>query len=409
MLFSPTSTASITRFRKRRHYQKLTGRRLISKMADYGRNAITTDVISGNMVFQPILEDRVFRFDCSGNDRDASYPSLSFVNSKDRETPISHNGPIYTPIYQCHMGQQIVKLELPVGTSFYGTGEVSGQLERTGKRIFTWNTDAWGYGPGTTSLYQSHPWVLAVLPNGEALGVLADTTQRCEIKFKENIRGYNSIFSFTSTGAKVDKTINVGGSPYVYCISRQNHHLMGSLLPTTEEKPKFAQLYIYDTEDEVMNRLWALSGDNTLSSRLEFDIVSELVKMFDECNGLAKVFKMARDHFKASEFILIRLRLMRSRSNDSNVYNLPTRSEVATLIVGDLDDNVMRDIIVEHKSDGLQRISELHPSFMAMQYPLLFPYGEDSFQLGIKYITNDGKRKTKRQCVTIREYYAYRL
>lgn len=49
------------------------------------------------------------------------------------------------------------------------------------QQIFTWNTDAWGYGPGTTSLYQSHPWVLAVLPNGEALGVLADTTRRCEV------------------------------------------------------------------------------------------------------------------------------------------------------------------------------------------------------------------------------------
>ena len=48
-------------------------------------------------------------------------------------------------------------------------------------QVFTWNTDAWGYGPGTTSLYQSHPWVLAVLPNGEALGVLADTTLRCEV------------------------------------------------------------------------------------------------------------------------------------------------------------------------------------------------------------------------------------
>lgn len=44
-----------------------------------------------------------------------------------------------------------------------------------------WNTDAWGYGPGTTSLYQSHPWVLAVLPSGEALGVLGDTTRRCEV------------------------------------------------------------------------------------------------------------------------------------------------------------------------------------------------------------------------------------
>ncbi|KAK1565724.1 hypothetical protein Q3G72_033350 [Acer saccharum] len=198
-------------------------------------------------------------------------------------------------------------------------------------------------------------------------------------KFKENIRGYNSIFSFTSTGAKVDNTINVGGGPYIYRISGQNHHLMGSLLLATGEKPKFAQLYIYDTENEVMNRLQSLSGDNTLSSRLEFDIVSELVKMFDECNDLAKVFRMARDCFRALEFIPIRLRLMRSHYNDSNVYNLPTGSEVAALIVGDLDDNVMSDVIVEHKSDGLQRISELHPSFMAMQYPLLFPYGEDGF------------------------------
>lgn len=48
-------------------------------------------------------------------------------------------------------------------------------------QVFTWNTDAWGYGPGTTSLYQSHPWVLAVTANGEALGVLADTTLRCEV------------------------------------------------------------------------------------------------------------------------------------------------------------------------------------------------------------------------------------
>ncbi|CAH2056810.1 unnamed protein product [Thlaspi arvense] len=75
--------------------------------------------------------------------------------------------------------------ELPRGTSFYGTGEVSGKLERTGKRVFTWNTDAYGYGSGTTSLYQSHPWVLAVFPRGEALGVLADTTRRCEIDLRE--------------------------------------------------------------------------------------------------------------------------------------------------------------------------------------------------------------------------------
>ncbi|KAK4401021.1 Alpha-glucosidase 2 [Sesamum angolense] len=115
-----------------------------------------TETRSGKMIFEPILEEGVFRFDCSADDRNAAFPSISFENPK-----------------------------FPPNTSFYGTGEVSGQLERTGKRIFTWNTDAWGYGAGTTSLYQSHPWVLAVLPNGEALGVLADTTRRCEIDLRK--------------------------------------------------------------------------------------------------------------------------------------------------------------------------------------------------------------------------------
>ncbi|ONI05680.1 hypothetical protein PRUPE_5G018900 [Prunus persica] len=173
-------------FRRKRSAKRLVTESLISKMADYEGKAVAPDVTSGSMIFEPIIEDGVFRFDCSANDRNAAYPSISFINSKDRDTPImSHKIPSYIPNFQCLLGQQIVKLELPVGTSLYGTGEVSGQLERTGKRVFTWNTDAWGYGSGTTSLYQSHPWVLAVLPTGEALGILADTTRRCEIDLRK--------------------------------------------------------------------------------------------------------------------------------------------------------------------------------------------------------------------------------
>ncbi|CAH9080623.1 unnamed protein product [Cuscuta europaea] len=146
----------------------------------------TWDARSGNMVFEPILEEGVFRFDCSAEDRNAAYPSFSFVDQKARETPLLsvHSTPLYTPTFECAKGKQTVNIKLPLGTSFYGTGEVSGQLERTGKRVFTWNTDAYGYGPGTTSLYQSHPWVLAILPSGEALGVLADTSLRCEIDLR---------------------------------------------------------------------------------------------------------------------------------------------------------------------------------------------------------------------------------
>ncbi|KAL5550807.1 hypothetical protein UlMin_000983 [Ulmus minor] len=183
--FVPLTSASPFGFvRERRPSKKLLSGRLISKMAEHETKAFTEDA-SRDMTFEPILEDGVFRFDCSASDRDAAYPSLSFVNSQARDTPLkSHSVPLYIPNFKSLSGQQIVKLEFPAGTSFYGTGEVSGQLERTGKRVFTWNTDAWGYGPGTTSLYQSHPWVLAVLPTGEALGILADTTRRCEIDLR---------------------------------------------------------------------------------------------------------------------------------------------------------------------------------------------------------------------------------
>lgn len=97
--------------------------------------------------------------------------------------------------------------------------------------------------------------------------------------------------------------------------------------------------------------------------------------------------------------------------NNPATYNLPTTSKVAAFIVGDLNDtNATRDVIVEHKSNGLQRITEVRPSFMAMQYqPLLFPYGEDGFQLGIKYSINEGQRRTQRDSVTMREYYTYRI
>ncbi|KAF9597923.1 hypothetical protein IFM89_022625 [Coptis chinensis] len=123
-------------------------------------NVVKGERMESKMVFEPVLEEGVFRFDSSGSDRDAASPSLSFTDTKLRDTPImtTHEVPVYTPTFDCMNGQQIVSIELPTGTSFYGTGEVSGQLERTGKR--------------------SHPWVLSVLPSGEALGVLADTTQR---------------------------------------------------------------------------------------------------------------------------------------------------------------------------------------------------------------------------------------
>lgn len=73
--------------------------------------------------------------------------------------------------------------------------------------------------------------------------------------FKDNIRAYNSMFAFTSIGGKVESSLNNGGGPPQFVLSGQNYHRIGTLLPQAGQSPKFAQLYIYDTQNENSNRM----------------------------------------------------------------------------------------------------------------------------------------------------------
>lgn len=73
--------------------------------------------------------------------------------------------------------------------------------------------------------------------------------------FLENIRRYNSMFAFTSLGGKVDQTINNGRGPYCFRLQGENYHVMGTLMPENDKKPKFAQMYIFDTKNEIQNRI----------------------------------------------------------------------------------------------------------------------------------------------------------
>ncbi len=85
-------------------------------------------------------------------------------------------------------------IPIPAGTSLYGTGEVTGPLLRNGRAITLWNTDNFTYRDyGGRRLYQSHPWVLAVRPDGTAFGVIADTTWETRIDLAGHIE-------FTSEG-----------------------------------------------------------------------------------------------------------------------------------------------------------------------------------------------------------------
>ena len=59
-------------------------------------------------------------------------------------------------------------------------------------------------------------------------------------------------------GTTVDRSVNDGNGPNIYKINGQVCHRMGSLMPKEGNTPKYAELYIYDTQNEVQNRIQAL-------------------------------------------------------------------------------------------------------------------------------------------------------
>ncbi|KAL6544921.1 hypothetical protein OROMI_023783 [Orobanche minor] len=74
-------------------------------------------------------------------------------------------------------------------------------------------------------------------------------------RFVEGIRMYNIMFSFTSMGGKIDRSLNDGRSAPIFRLNGENYHFMGSLLPIRSPNAMFAQLYIYDTQNEISNRM----------------------------------------------------------------------------------------------------------------------------------------------------------
>ncbi|XP_070667578.1 uncharacterized protein [Malus domestica] len=215
--------------------------------------------------------------------------------------------------------------------------------------------------------------------------------------------------AFTSMGAKVDALINKGQGPYVFKINGQVHHLMGSLLPPEGESPKFAQLCIYDTQNEINNRMSCFPHSEE-SLKVDEQIVGGLIKMLDECKELVKLFRVARDRINEQSTSSLRLRLHGTRSNHDAQYNLPTCDGIGGLIVGDIGQfHTERDIIVEHRATGLQRITKLNPKYMALQYPLLFPYGEDGYSKGLPWNPDFRGKKPKTGGVSMRAFVGYQI
>ncbi len=224
--------------------------------------------------------------------------------------------------------------------------------------------------------------------------------------FRPHIREINSRFSFTSTGAYVDSSTHDGQGPPVFRSCGMNYHRIGSLFPNSGDRPRFAQLYMYDTDHETYNRIMSF-GDGMYT---EYDrmIIDGLIQVFNEHNELVRFFRMARDRLNDSTMPPVRIRLLSSRRRDRR-YDLPVSNEVAGLFDGiDEEGGNYRDILVYPWNSEPRTIDFFHPKRCALHFPLFLVYGEDHYHLEISNYTEDGQL-IPIGTITPREFYAYQL
>ncbi|KAF5793172.1 putative helitron helicase-like domain-containing protein [Helianthus annuus] len=222
--------------------------------------------------------------------------------------------------------------------------------------------------------------------------------------FLDNTRAYNSMFSMTSFGGIVDDSINDGSAPYIFKIEGQIYHWLGSFYPSPSpnERPRFLQMYMYDTENEVSNRLGVFGNDSR--SRLNSEIVTLLIQILQNCNKLVKLFRDARDLCQSTDVTSFYIRLY--NSYNSLRYDNPSPGCIGAIINDPGPESDGFDIVIRHKVNGPQRINILHPLYMSLQYPLLFIHGESGWSRDLRL---QGNSSNKNNTLTRTMFYCYQL
>ncbi|KAL3619058.1 hypothetical protein CASFOL_036628 [Castilleja foliolosa] len=220
--------------------------------------------------------------------------------------------------------------------------------------------------------------------------------------FMDNIRAYNNMFSMTSLGAQIDDAVNDGWGPYVFKVSGQICHWIGSLCPPDNQRPRFLQMYIYDTNNEVSNRMrfFNSSDRNSLSEA----VVQNLSEMLGLCNEYVRLFRNAIDRCDAPVESDFSIRLYNDVGDRR--YAPPTPGTLGGIVRAD-DLSALGYDIVAHMKDGTpHRVSKLHPSYMPLQYPLLFPFAEQGWSptLTLHSVSGIAARR-----LTVNMYFSYQI
>ncbi|KAK7400491.1 hypothetical protein VNO78_11699 [Psophocarpus tetragonolobus] len=168
--------------------------------------------------------------------------------------------------------------------------------------------------------------------------------------FRQHIRSYNHVLSFTSLGVHIDENmIATGRGIYSFRAQGAIYHNIQGFYPNKGFRPRFLQLYIYDTEHELQNRMLE-------NPQLHQTLVYKLQQILHRYNPFVHVFRQLALREDVDQCSL----LIKECPANQPQYNLPTGPQVAVIIVGGDVESMTRgrDINVVCHDENLMRIQE---------------------------------------------------
>ena len=120
-------------------------------------------------------------------------------------------------------------------------------------------------------------------------------------------------------------------------IQGQVYHLIGSILPSEGESPKFVQIYfIGDEESEIATRTAIIDG-------LKPDIIRGINQLLHEDNQYVEMFKVAKEIFEQegtpTNVKIVINETKRPSDEHSRRYNRPLSDDIAVLMPNDVTNN----------------------------------------------------------------------
>lgn len=199
----------------------------------------------------------------------------------------------------------------------------------------------------------------------------------------------NSCFQMTSFGATkiCDRASDGRNFETTFKIQGQVYHKIGSLMQMPDNNPKFLQIYFMgDCEERVTTRCLY----NFIEQAEERAIVILLENFLEDHNQLIQLIKRVSPRLQNNIYQIVIKADKVPLGEHASRFNAPTVDEVAVIMVGDPVDK--RSIKITRRDNTVSTISDLHRSYDALQYPLIFWQGQDEYHLNIKqYDPNTGK------------------